>query len=61
MQTQKNKLDFKDQNIYIGLDVHKNSWKVTVMAEKIVYKTFSQDSAKRSVLRYAQQNAASLP
>jgi transposase len=56
MQTQKNKLDFKDQNIYIGLDVHKNSWKVTVMAEKIVYKTFSQDPNPEVLYQYLQNN-----
>ena len=26
----KKKLDFKGKNIFVGIDVHKNSWKVTI-------------------------------
>lgn len=34
MQTkQRNKLNFKGQNIYIGIDVHKKSWSVTILSE----------------------------
>lgn len=43
MQTQKNKIDFSGQNIYVGFDVHLKDWKVTVMTEELVHKTFSQD------------------
>lgn len=42
METQVNKTNFKGQNIYVGFDVHKKSWKVTVMAENLLYKTFVQ-------------------
>jgi len=42
METQVKKIDFKGQNIYVGFDAHLNSWKVTVMVEDIVYKTFTQ-------------------
>jgi transposase len=33
------KLDFKDQNIYIGIDVHKNSWSATFITEYSSKKT----------------------
>jgi hypothetical protein len=43
MQTQSNKIDFNGQNIYVGIDVHLKSWKVSIMTEKLPFKTFSQD------------------
>ncbi len=52
MQTQSNKLDFTGQNIYVGFDVHLKSWKVTVMTEKMVYKTFSQSPSPKALHEY---------
>lgn len=43
MRAQINKLDFKGQNIYVGIDVHLNSWSVAVMSEGTLLKRFSQD------------------
>jgi hypothetical protein len=37
MEAQVKKIDFTDQNIYVGFDAHLNSWKVTVMTEGVVY------------------------
>jgi transposase len=34
MQTQSNKLNFKGQNIYAGIDVHKKSWTVCIYSER---------------------------
>ena len=42
MQTQKTGLDFKEQNIFVGIDVHLKSWAVTIMTERLVHKTFTQ-------------------
>jgi hypothetical protein len=42
MEAQVKKIDFTNQNIYVGFDAHLKSWKVTVMTEDIVYKTFTQ-------------------
>jgi transposase len=36
-------LNFKDQKIYVGIDVHLRSWTVTILTEKLQHKTFSQD------------------
>lgn len=36
-------LDFSGQNIYIGLDTHLKSWRVSIFVEETFYKTFSQD------------------
>jgi transposase len=37
-----NKLDFTGQPIYIGLDVHKKSWSVSIHSTVCEHKTFSQ-------------------
>lgn len=42
MNKQSNKLDFSGQNIYAGFDVHKKDWRVTIMTDNLVLKTFSQ-------------------
>jgi transposase len=42
MESQVTKIDFTGQNIFVGFDAHLKSWKVTVMAEDMVYKTFTQ-------------------
>ena len=41
MQTKVNENTFDGQSIYVGIDTHLKSWKVTVMAGDIHYKTFS--------------------
>lgn len=56
METQSNKIDFSNQNIYIGFDVHLKSWKVTVMTEKTTYKTFSQDPRPDLLHQYLKNN-----
>ena len=42
MQTQSNKLNFEGQKIFIGMDVHKKDWKVSIRSEELTYKTFTQ-------------------
>lgn len=43
MQTQVTKrLDFSGKKIYVGLDVHKKSWCVTIIVDGIEHKTFNQ-------------------
>ena len=41
MQEQINKLDFKEQNIYVGFDVHLKNWEVAIFTENLTHKTFS--------------------
>jgi len=52
MQVQSNKIDFNGQNIYVGVDVHLKSWKVTIMTEKLKHKTFSQPPSPLVLYRY---------
>ena len=56
MEAQVRKIDFKDQNIYVGFDVHKKSWKVTVMAEDTFYKTFTQPPDPEVLFNYLKSN-----
>lgn len=42
MQRKITQLDFTGQKIFVGCDVHKKSWAVTIMSENLLLKTFSQ-------------------
>jgi transposase len=56
MQTQSNKIDFTGQHIYAGIDVHLKSWKVTIMTERLPFKTFSQDPKPELLHQYLTRN-----
>ena len=56
METQSNKIDFSNQNIYVGFDVHQKSWKVTILTEKVALKTFSQDPKPELLYEYLKRN-----
>jgi len=46
------KLDFSGYNIYVGLDTHLKSWRVTTMVEDKVYQTFSQEPNAEALKTY---------
>lgn len=48
----RSKLDFAGQPIYIGLDVHKKSWSVSIFTRHGEYKTFSQPPRVETLVRY---------
>lgn len=52
MTTQINNIDFTGQNIYVGFDVHLKSWKVTIMTENMIHKSFSQPPNPRTLSNY---------
>jgi transposase len=52
MRTQSNKLDFRGQNIYVGIDVHLKSWSVTVLSENSVLKKFRQDPQPEALHKF---------
>ncbi len=53
---QSNKLDFSNQNVYVGFDVHLKDWKVSVMVDDIHHKTFSQPPSPEVLVNYLQKN-----
>lgn len=56
MQEQINKLDFRGKNIYVGIDIHKKSWVVTIVLDHITHKTFSQDPCAKTLGGYLRRN-----
>jgi len=56
MQQQNYKLDFTGKDIYAGIDAHLKSWKITIMVDGIICKTFSQDSKAKALDSYLQSN-----
>ncbi len=54
--TQSNKIDFKGQNIFVGIDVHLKSWSVTVLSETLTLKKFSQDPEPEALHKFLTTN-----
>lgn len=50
------KLDFSGQNIYVGLDISKTSWKVAIFTEFVEHKTFTQPPSVEVLVRYLKRN-----
>jgi transposase len=56
METKCNKIDFTNQIIFIGIDVHKKNWSVTLSTNKIILKTFSMDPSAQQLANYLRKN-----
>ena len=56
MRGQVNKLNFKGQNIYVGIDVHLKSWSITVLSESSVLKKFRQDPRPEALHKFLVTN-----
>lgn len=54
--TKINKLDFTGQPIYVGLDVHKKSWSVSIFSQNCEHKKFSQPPEVEPLVHYLQRN-----
>lgn len=50
--TQSNRISFKGQNIYVGIDVHLKSWSVTVLSETSVLKRMSRGADPDALHRF---------
>jgi len=48
-------IDFKGQNFYVGLDVHKKSWAVTIRSMGIQVAHFTQPPGAEALVRYLQK------
>jgi transposase len=51
-----NKLDFTGQPIYIGMDVHKKSWTVSIHSAICEHKTFTQPPEVEILVNYLRRN-----
>ena len=52
----RSKLDFSGENIYVGLDTHLKSWRVSIVVGEDVFKTFSQDPRAQLLSAYLAKN-----
>ena len=50
------KLDFTGEPIYVGLDVHKKQWNVSIMSELLTHKNFTQPPDPKTLSRYLKEN-----
>ncbi len=51
-----NRVDFTGQTIYIGLDVHRKSWSVSIFMEHLEHKTFVQSPEVGILVSYLKRN-----
>lgn len=56
MQSQNQGLDFNGKDIYAGIDAHLKSWRVSVMTNGIMCKTFSQNAKADDLKKYLESN-----
>lgn len=56
MRTEITKDSFSGQSLYVGIDCHKKSWKVTIMGEHYEHKSFSQDPDPDNLAGYLHRN-----
>lgn len=56
MQKQGTKIDFKGQNIYVGIDTHLKSWKVALYHDEIALRVFSQNPDTRLLVNHLRKN-----
>jgi len=52
MTTNINKINFKGQVLYIGLDIHKKSWTVSIFSDTLFLKTYTQDADAGILINY---------
>ena len=56
MREKNTKLDFSDQNIYVGVDTGKKSWKVCILTEEFEHKTFTQPPKPEALVGYLHKH-----
>lgn len=47
---------FKGQSIYVGIDCHHKSWKVTLLTDQLELKTMSRDTDPESLVAYLKKH-----
>jgi len=53
---QKNKISFKEQRIFIGIDVHKTTWAVAILTESGVLKKHSQKASAKELFYFLKKH-----
>jgi transposase len=55
-ENQVKKISFEGEQIFVGIDVHKKSWKVSLYHQDTSLKVFSQDPDTDQLVRYLQRH-----
>jgi transposase len=56
MQTQDTKLDFKNQDVYVGIDVGKKGWAIRILVGEHIFKPFTQPPQPAILAHYLRRN-----
>lgn len=56
MKTQNNQIDFSNQIFFVGIDVHKKQWTVTIRNNGMALKTFSMNPSPEELSGYLNRN-----
>jgi transposase len=56
MQQESYNLDFKGKVIYAGIDAHLKTWRVSIMTNGVICKTFSQSPKAEDLKKYLESN-----
>ena len=56
MSLKRNELSFENEKIYAGFDVHAKSWKVTILTEHLLHKTFVMPPSPEKLYEYLTRN-----
>lgn len=51
-----NELNFSGQQVYVGIDVHKLSWKIAILLNGILVKRFSMNPSPKELKRYLEKH-----
>jgi transposase len=52
MQRETKKLDFSNQKVFIGIDVHKKKWVITIRMNQLELKTYSMEPSPEQLVNY---------
>lgn len=50
------KMDFSGHNIYVGMDVHKKNWNISIYVDDVFYKSFQQAPNAGQLETYLKEN-----
>jgi transposase len=56
MNTNITKISFKGQVLYIGMDVHKKGWSITILSKSLCLKRYSQESKPEILINHLQRH-----
>ncbi len=56
MNTQSKKLSFKNQKFFIGMDVHKRNWRITIRTEGLELRTLSINPSPKELHKYMKEH-----